>query len=56
MAKNAEKGKGRVGSVAKRSQIKNPLTVLWQKRHKLTGMFMDNKTTGGKFKGVRREA
>ena len=56
MAKNGPKGKGRIGSVEKRSQLTNPLTRLWQKRHKLTGMFMDNKTTGGKFKGVRREA
>lgn len=51
MAKNI----GRVGALDKRSQLKNPKTKLWQKRHKKTGRFMDVKTSGGKFKSVRRE-
>lgn len=51
MAKN----KGRTGAVDKRSQLKNPKTNLWQKRHKKTGRFMDVKTTKGKFRGVKRE-
>lgn len=45
----------RDGAVRKRSQVKNPVTGLWAKRDDGTGQFVDVKTTGGKFKGVRRE-
>jgi hypothetical protein len=55
MAKNGPKGGGRKGAVRGRSQIGNPLTSLWQKRNAASGRFMDNKSTGGRFKGVRRE-
>ena len=56
MAKNAPPGDGhRVGAVKKRSQIESPLTGNMTKRSKVTGEFMDQKTSGGKFKGVRRE-
>ncbi len=55
MATNGPKGKGRIGAVKRRSQLKNPKTKLWEKRNDDSGEFMDDKTTGGKFKGVRRE-
>lgn len=45
----------RDGAVRKRSQVKNPVTGLWAKRDDGSGQFVDVKTTGGKFKGVRRE-
>ena len=56
MAKNGAKGKGRVGAVTGRSQVKNPRTGLWAKRDSATGRFVQTKKTGGSFKGVRREA
>lgn len=55
MAKNGPKGDGREGMVDHRSQVHNPKTDLWVKRDTETGQFMDNKTSGGKFKGVRKE-
>ena len=55
MAKNGPKGGGREGAVDKRSQVYNPTTDLWVKRNTETGQFMDDKTSGGKFKGVRAE-
>lgn len=55
MATNPPKGPGRKGAVKKRSQFKNPKTGLASKRDTDTGRIMDNKTTGGKFKGVRKE-
>lgn len=55
MAKNGENGKGREGEVTGRSQFLNDKTNLWSKRDDKTGRIMDNKTTGGKFKGVRKE-
>lgn len=45
----------RIGAVRERSQILNPKTGLYTKRDGNTGRFMDVKTTGGKFKGVRKE-
>lgn len=55
MAKNGARGSGRVGAVKGRSQVRNPVTGLWTKRDAATGQFMDNKTSGGNFKGVRKE-
>lgn len=55
MAKNGPKGGGREGMVDNRSQTYNPKTNLWVKRDRETGQFMDDKTSGGKFKGVRIE-
>lgn len=56
MAKNAPKGdNARRGMVDKRSQCLNPKTGLAVKRNTDTGRFMDNKTSGGDFKGVRHE-
>lgn len=55
MAKNGPKGGGREGAVDRRSQFFNPNTDLWQKRDVDTGRWMDVKTSGGTFKGVRKE-
>ncbi len=56
MAKNKPLGdNARVGAVRNRSQFKNPVTDLWVKRDDITGQFMDNKTSGGFFKGVRKK-
>lgn len=55
MAKNGPIGKGREGMVDNRSQTYNPTNNLWVKRDSSTGKFMDAKTSGGKFKGVKTE-
>lgn len=54
MATNGPRGKGREGAVDNRIQFYNPKTNLWVKQNTDTGKFMDNKTSGGKFKGVRK--
>ncbi|MBN1431445.1 MAG: hypothetical protein JW931_01570 [Methanomicrobiaceae archaeon] len=53
MAKNTGNS-SRKGAVKGRSQVKNLKTGLYTKRGP-DGKFTDVKTTGGKFKGVRRE-
>lgn len=55
MATNGPYGKGRIGAVDDRKQALNPQTGLWVKINTDTGKFMDNKTSGGKFKGVRTD-
>lgn len=55
MATNPPKDNSRKGAVKNRSQVLNPKTKLFVKRDTETGKFMDVKTTGGKFKGVRKE-
>ncbi len=56
MAKNGRVGDGhRNGQVDNRSQVLNPKTSQYVKRDTNTGKFMDVKTSGGKFKGVRKE-
>ncbi len=55
MATNPPKDNSRKGAVRDRSQVHNPKTGLWTKRNADTGKFMDVKTSGGKFKGVRKE-
>lgn len=55
MAKNGKVGDGhRDGAVRKRTQVYNSKTDLYVKRGP-DGKFMDVKTTGGPFKGVRKE-
>lgn len=55
MAKNAPIGDGhRIGSVRGRSQFQAP-NGNWVKRDTATGRILDQKTSGGPFKGVRRE-
>ena len=56
MAKNGKTGDGhRNGAVDNRSQVLNTKTNLYVKRDAVTGKFLDVKSTGGKFKGVRKE-
>lgn len=56
MAKNKPVGdNARRGAVKNRSQTKHSNKKLYIKRDTKTGQFMDVKTSGGKFKGVRRE-
>lgn len=56
MATNRPEGDGhRNGAVKKRSQVLNPVTGNYTKRDAETGKFMDQKTDGTPFKGVRKE-
>lgn len=55
MATNPPNDNSRKGAVRKRSQVLNPKTGMYVKRDTETGKFMDVKTSGGKFKGVRKE-
>jgi hypothetical protein len=52
MAKNTGKGY-RQGAVSDRSQLETP--VGWVKRDSQTGRFLDVKSDGEPFKGVRKE-
>ncbi len=55
MAKNAPIGDGRrIGAVRQRSQTKTS-SGHWVKRDAKTGRFMDVKSDGRPFKGVRKE-
>lgn len=55
MAKNKPYGdNARKGAVKSRSQFKHP-NGNYVKRDAKSGRFMDQKTSGGKFKGVREE-
>lgn len=53
MGKNTGKG-FRKGAVINRTQFETP-NGNWAKRDSETGRIIDQKTTGGKFKGVRKE-
>lgn len=56
MAKNKPIGdNSRKGAVKNRTQVFNPRIGLYVKRNSTTGQFMDVKTSGGKFKGVKKE-
>lgn len=56
MAGNGKTGDNRRhGYVGERTQSQNPVTGLWTKRDTQTGQFIDVKTSGGKFKGIRKE-
>jgi hypothetical protein len=56
MATNPPKGDGhRNGQVRDRSQTFNPRTEQYVKRDADTGRFMDVKSDGTPFKGVRKE-
>ena len=45
----------RKGAVRNRSQVLNPKTEIWTKRDRENGQFMDGKSDGEPFKGVRKE-
>ncbi len=56
MAKNKPYGDGaRKGAVKERSQVFNPQNGRFVKRDVTTGKFMDQKSDGTPFKGVRKE-
>jgi hypothetical protein len=55
MATNPPKDNSRKGAVKQRSQVLNSKTGLYVKRNASNGQFIEVKTTGGKFKGVRKE-
>lgn len=56
MAVNKPNGDGhRIGAVKERSQTYNPKTDRWTKRDTNTGQFIDTKSDGTPFKGVRKE-
>ncbi len=56
MAKNKPNGdNARKGAVKNRSQLLHSNGELFIKRNAETGKFLDVKTSGGKFKGVRKE-
>lgn len=56
IAKNPPTGDNRRnGAVKDRSQTHNPKTDKWVKRDTETGKFMDVKSDGKPFKGVRKE-
>ncbi len=56
MATNPPTGDGRrIGAVRRRSQVFNPKMDRWTKRDRDTGKFMDQKSDGKPFKGVRKE-
>ncbi|WPZ10926.1 hypothetical protein [Roseivirga spongicola] len=56
MATNKPYGDGaRKGAVRNRAQIFNPKIERYVKRNTETGQFMDVKSDGEKFKGVRKE-
>lgn len=56
MATNPPSGDGhRNGAVKGRSQTFNKATEKWVKRDSNTGRFMDVKSDGTPFKGVRKE-
>ena len=56
MAKNKPFGdNSRVGAVKGRSQVFNPVTNTYVKRDTTTGQFIDVKSDGKPFKGVRKE-
>lgn len=54
MAANTGKGH-RTGAVRGRAQTYNPTTKTYVKRNTGTGQFMDVKSGGAPFKGVRKE-
>jgi len=54
MATNNGKG-SRHGAVKERSQVYNPTTGNYVKRDTSTGRFLDVKSDGQPFKGVRKE-
>ena len=54
MATNPPNDNSRKGVVKGRSQFEGP-NGNWIKRNTETGRFLEQKETGGKFKGVRKE-
>lgn len=56
MAVNKPYGdEARIGAIKNRSQTFNGKIKMYVKRNTSIGQFIDVKTSGGKFKGVRKE-
>ena len=56
MATNYPPGDGhRNGAVRRRSQFQNPQNGLWVERDLNTGRFINQKSDGKPFKGIRKE-
>ena len=56
MATNGNVGDGhRNGALKNRVQVQNPKTGMYVKINTETGKFMDNKSDGKPFKGVRKK-
>jgi hypothetical protein len=55
VAKNTGHGFRR-GAVVNRTQVRNTRMSSWIKRNGSTGQFMDGKSDGTPFKGIRRES
>lgn len=56
MATNPPSGDGhRNGAIRERSQVHNPKNDKWTKRDSSNGRFIDQKSDGKPFKGVRKE-
>ena len=56
MATNPPKGDGhRNGAVRDRSQVLNPQNERWVERDTESGKFINQKSDGNPFKGVRKE-
>jgi hypothetical protein len=56
MATNGKSGDNRRhGAIKDRSQVLNPKMKTWTKRDSNTGRFMDSKSDGSPYKGVRKE-
>ncbi|WP_171605783.1 hypothetical protein [Limnovirga soli] len=56
MASNGKSGDNRrIGAVKERTQVFNPQNQKFVKRDSETGRFMDVKSDGTKFKGVKKE-
>jgi hypothetical protein len=52
MAKNGQKGHGRIGRIKQRSQVLNPKTNRYTERDAKTGRFINVKSDLAPFKGV----
>lgn len=56
MAINGAKGRGRAGTVKKRSQVLSSRNKRWTKVNSLTGRFIDQMAEVGRaFKGVKKK-
>ena len=55
MAKNGARGGGRTGATSARSQIRNSQSRSTTTQGTPSARFMDVRTKGGAFKGVRKE-
>jgi hypothetical protein len=55
MAKNGQRGHGRIGPIKQRTQMLNPHNNRWVERDAKTGLFVNVKADKKPFKGIRKE-